>query len=193
MTSMIQYVALLRGINVGGKNIIRMIDLKACFEGLGFEDVRTYIQSGNVIFKAGRTSQAKLEDQIEKALANVFEYPGLVVTRSHAQLEEIVARAPKGFGSKPHVYRYDVIFLKAPLNAAEAMKSVTTREGVDQAFSGKGVLYFSRLTSRASQSRLSRIAGMAVYQHMTIRNWNTTTKLLKMMEAGSETEPSRPR
>jgi uncharacterized protein (DUF1697 family) len=62
------------------------------------------------------------------------------------------------------------------------MKSVTTREGVDQAFTGKGVLYFSRLSSRATQSYITRIIGMPVYQSMTIRNWNTTKKLLNMME-----------
>ena len=63
------------------------------------------------------------------------------------------------------------------------MKSVTTKEGVDQAFAGKGVLYFSRLSSRATQSQLSRIIMLPVYQNMTIRNWNTTTKLLNMLEA----------
>ncbi len=63
------------------------------------------------------------------------------------------------------------------------MKSITTREGVDQAFGGEGVLYFSRLISRASQSRLTRIIGMPIYQSMTIRNWNTTTKLASLMEA----------
>ena len=68
------------------------------------------------------------------------------------------------------------------------MQSVTTKEGVDQAFAGKGVLYFSRLISRAAQSRLARIITMPVYQSMTIRNWNTTTKLLSMMEAMSVTD-----
>ena len=65
------------------------------------------------------------------------------------------------------------------------MRSVTTKEGVDQAFAGNGVLYFSRLISKAAQSRISRIITMPVYQSMTIRNWNTTTKLLDMMEAAN--------
>jgi uncharacterized protein (DUF1697 family) len=64
------------------------------------------------------------------------------------------------------------------------MESVTAREGVDRAFAGNGVLYFSRLISRASQSHLTRIIGTPVYQSLTIRNWNTTTKLLEMMRAG---------
>lgn len=177
-----QYVALLRGINVGGKNLIKMTDLKACFETLEFEDVRTYIQSGNVLFRTTQSAQAKLAQQIEKALSETFQYPSVVVVRSHKQLKEIVANAPEGFGSQPDLYRYDVIFLKEPLTVKEAMKSVSTKEGVDEAFSGKGVLYFSRLMSRATQSRLTRIIGTPVYQYMTIRNWSTTTRLLDMME-----------
>ena len=98
-------------------------------------------------------------------------------------MKEIVAKAPKGFGSDQDTYRYDVIFLKEPLTAVQAMKSVSTKEGVDQAYSGKGVLYFSRLISRATSSHLTRIIGLPVYQSMTIRNWNTTTKLLNLMEA----------
>ena len=177
-----QYVALLRGINVGGKNLIKMTDLKAGFETLGFENVSTYIQSGNVLFSATESGQAELIKQIEEALSKTFNYKSRLVVRSRKQMKDIVAHAPKGFGSDPATYRYDVIFLKNPLTAAKAMKSVTAKEGVDQAFAGKGVLYFSRLISKATQSHLTRIIGMPVYQSMTIRNWNTTTKLLNLME-----------
>jgi uncharacterized protein (DUF1697 family) len=177
-----QYVALLRGINVGGKNLIKMTDLKACFESLGFKDVVTYIQSGNVLFSATESNQAKLRGIIEKALSKTFSYKLPIVIRSKKEMKEIVAQAPNGFGSEPAKYRYDVIFLIEPLTPAEAMRDVSTREGVDQAFAGrKYVLYFSRLISRATQSRLTRIISLPVYQNMTIRNWNTTTKLVGMM------------
>jgi len=66
------------------------------------------------------------------------------------------------------------------------MKNVRVREGVDSAFAGRNVLYFSRLTSRASQSYLTKIISVPMYQSMTIRNWNTTTKLLALMESGNE-------
>jgi uncharacterized protein (DUF1697 family) len=178
-----QYVALLRGINVGGKNLIKMSDLKASFETLGYDNVRSYIQSGNVLFNAAEPDQARLANVIEEALSATFNYSSRVVVRSKEEMKAIVAHAPTGFGSDPAAYRYDVIFLKEPLTSAEAMQSVTTKEGVDQAFGGDGVLYFSRLTSRASQSRLARIISLPIYQSMTIRNWITTTKLLEMMEA----------
>ena len=181
---MASYVALLRGINVGGKNLIRMPALKACFEDGGFEDVVTYIQSGNVLFRSTGSGSA-LARRIEEMLSSTFSgYRASVVLRSHAQMRAVVAEAPKGFGSKPAAYRYDVIFLKSPLTASAALRQVPTREDVDEVFAGRGVLYFSRLTSRAAQSRLSKVVSMPIYQNMTIRNWNTTTTLLRMMDAG---------
>ena len=180
---MIQYVALLRGINVGGKNIIKMTDLRACIEELDFKHVRTYIQSGNVLFSADESDQARLTGQIEDALSTTFNYSSRVVVRSAEEMKEIVTHAPQGFGSDPATYRYDVIFLKEPLTATEAMESITTKEGVDQAFAAEGALYFSRVISKATQSHLTRIISMPVYQSMTIRNWNTTAKLLEMMVA----------
>lgn len=178
-----QYVALLRGINVGGNNLIKMADLKACFEQMGFGQVATYIQSGNVLFSTPETDKTGLISRIEKALSDRFAYNSRVVLITHERLKRIVEEAPPGFGQQQETYRYDVIFLKEPLTAEEAMKSVTTRAGVDTAHQGQEVLYFSRLTSKASQSYLSKIVGLPVYQHMTIRNWNTTTRLLARLEA----------
>jgi uncharacterized protein (DUF1697 family) len=175
------YVALLRGINVGGKNLIKMPALKACFEANGFEDVATYIQSGNVLFTAAATPAAELTRRIETMLADAFDYVPTVVVRSRTQMRAVVARAPKGFGSDPANYLYDVVFLKEPLTARAAMKSVSTKPGVDEMHGRTGVLYFSRLFAKATQSRLNKIAASPIYPSVTIRNWNTTTKLLELM------------
>lgn len=177
-----QYLALLRGINVGGKNIIKMVDLKASFEEMGFSNVLTYIQSGNVLLQSEEKDKAVLTTKIEKGLSKRFNFDAKVVVVSQKELATIVKSAPEGFGKDEKKYRYDVIFLKEPLTPKEAMESVKVREGVDAAHAGKQVLYFSRLISRASQSYLTKIIGMPVYQNMTIRNWNTTTKLLALME-----------
>jgi uncharacterized protein (DUF1697 family) len=178
-----RYLALLRGINVGGKNLIKMAALKGCFEEMGLDGVRTYIQSGNVIFESGRRDQARLTAQIEAGLLATFGLELPVVVRSAGEMERIVAQAPAGFGGEPELYRYDVIFLKEPLTAEEALAVVTAKPGVDEVVGGEGVLYFSRLISKATQSQLSRIVGTPIYQRITIRNWKTTTKLLGMMEA----------
>ncbi len=181
---MARYVALLRGINVGGKNPIPMAGLKTCFEDNGFDDVRTYIQSGNVVFSSSSTNQAELTRQIERMLSTTFaHYDASVVIRSRTQMRAIVDRAPKGFGTQPDQYRYDVIFLKPPLTAKTALKSLSMKEGVDRGWAANGVLYFSRLTSRATSSRLNRVVGLPIYQQMTIRNWNTTTKLRELLDA----------
>jgi len=179
---MSRYVALLRGINVGGKNLIKMAALKTCFEAQGFRDVVTYIQSGNVLFTAGDPGSEKLARRIEGALVKTFKCAASVILRSRRQLQEIVRRAPPGFGGQPAQYRYDVIYLNAPLSAALALKAVPSNPDVDQVRAGPGVLYFSRLISKASQSRISKVVSLPIYQSMTIRNWNTTTALLRLME-----------
>ncbi|MDE2845432.1 MAG: DUF1697 domain-containing protein [Gemmatimonadota bacterium] len=176
------YLALLRGINVGGKNIIKMADLRSCFESEGFHDVATYIQSGNVIFRTPSTGLRTLTKRIEEMLATEFDYEASVVMRARKQMRGVVSDAPAGFGERPETYRYDVIFLKAPLTATAAMEGVPTRPGVDEAWAGSGVLYFSRRIDQASRSYLSRLASMPVYQRVTVRNWNSTTRLLELME-----------
>ncbi len=182
-----QYLALLRGINVGGKNIIKMAELKACFEANGFDNVATYIQSGNVLFSAPGSDPASLTGQIETALSTTFQpYEARIVVCAAEKLTEIVRSAPSGFGSQPDEYRYDVIFLRPPLAAEQAIQHLSARPGVDEMFAGPDVLYFSRLIARASQSRLTRIIASPIYPEITIRNWNTTCKLQSLLAARAQ-------
>lgn len=183
-TSESTWLALLRGINVGGRNVIRMAELRKCFESEGFRDVVTYIQSGNVIFRSVSSGPGALTARIEGMLEGAFDYGAKVTLRSRKQMRAVVGGAPEGFGVRPDAYRYDVLFLMPPLTAADAMEHVRARPGVDQAWAGDGVLYFSRLIAKASRSHLGRIASMPVYRSMTIRNWRTTTRLLQLMEGG---------
>ena len=176
-----RYVALLRGINVGGRNMIAMSDLREAFEAAGLQAVRTYIQSGNVLFESDARRDG-LEDDLEAMLERRFGVPLVVVLRSHRQLRNVVEKAPDGFGTAPDAYHSDVIFLKGPLTSQQAMRVVELREGVDQAWPGSGVLYFARLSARRAQSRMSRIVGTPEYQQMTIRSWTTTTKLLSLLD-----------
>lgn len=176
------YIALLRGINVGGNNKVPMALLKKCFEEMGFSDVVTYINSGNVVFRSPQTDIESLTNTIEKALIKTFSLKIPVVAVSYKELKETVANAPTGFGTKPELYRYDVIFLKSTLTPKDAIKDIGIKEGVDEVFAGKYVLYFSRLIEKATQSKMSRIVLLPLYKSITIRNWNTTTKLLALME-----------
>lgn len=178
-----RYVALLRGINVGGNNLIKMAALRECIEQLGMSGVSTYIASGNVLFEAPKKQpEAKLAAALEAGLSKQFGYEARLTLRSPEELQGIVKDAPKGFGKDPAKYRYDCIFLFAPMTSKEALPQVPQKEGVDRVWPGDGVLYASRLVAKATSSRLSRIVGTKVYQSMTIRNWNTTTKLAAMLE-----------
>ena len=176
-----RYVAMLRGINVGGRNNVAMADLREAFDADGYEAVSTYIQSGNVLFQSD-ASRRSLEDDIEAMLERPFGVPLVTVVRSHAQLRNVVERAPDGFGSMPDTHHSDVIFLKAALSAQQAMRVVELRHGVDQAWPGTGVLYFERVIERRAQSRMSRIVSTQEYKRMTIRSWKTTTALLSLLD-----------
>jgi uncharacterized protein (DUF1697 family) len=180
-----RYLALLRGINVGGKNLIEMSTLEACLEATGLTDVATYIQSGNVVFTARESDRVLLASRIERALSKTFGVAPMVVLKSRAQLRKIIARAPTRFGAAPGRFRYDVIFLKEPLSSTALLKTVPARPGVDQVAAGPFVIYFSRLISKATQSQLAKLVTLPLYQQVTIRNWNTTTALARMMDVAA--------
>lgn len=179
---MARWVALLRGINVGGKNLIPMSALEAFFVAQGLSHVATYIQSGNVLFTS-REPGGTLAARLEAGLSSAFGYPATVVLRTRAQLRRVVEGAPPGFGARPRLHRYDVAFLAPSLSASDLLARVPVRPGVDQASAGPGALYLSRRIAGASRSRLSRITSIPEYERMTIRTWRTATALLAMLEA----------
>lgn len=176
-----RYLLLLRGINVGGNNIIKMADLRECFEEMGFSNVVTYIQSGNIIFDSTKSNKETVST-IQKGLAKHFSYSTPVFLISNKQLKDVVSQAPMAFGKEPKKYRYDVMFLRSTLNASSALKQIETREGVDSAEAGRGAIYFSRLISKATRSYMPKVIKLPIYKDMTIRNWNTTNKLLNLLE-----------
>jgi len=159
---------------------MKMAELRAAFEAMGFADVATYIQSGNVLFRAARGKREELAARIESELSHSIGTELKVVLLTEKQLRAVVEGAPRGFGADTH--RCDVIYLRKPLGVKRAFGLIETREGVDDAWAGKGVLYFSRLASKASGSRLSKIVALPEYQNMTIRSWSTTTKLLALID-----------
>lgn len=187
-----RYVALLRGINVGGKNLIPMADLRACFESIGATAVTTYIQSGNVLFDGDDRPRSAWVSTIETALSDRFGYEAKIVLLDHGALRAAVQGAPKGFGDDLETYRCDVLFLRGPHTAAEVIAAIRPREGIDRAAAGDGVCYFERLTARASGSRLSTVMSLPAYQEMTIRNWRTTTKLLALLDERERDERVSP-
>jgi len=177
----------MRGINVGGKNKVPMAELKKCLEEEGFTEVVTYIASGNVIVKTAKTAtQTKIA--IEKALPKYFKLDSeliKVLVLTYDQLQAIVRCKPKGFGEQPGTYHSDAIFLM-DIDGAAATAVFSPREGVDRVWPGEGVVYSQRLSALRTKSRLSKIMGTPAYKSMTIRTWNTATKLLELMKAAND-------
>jgi len=176
------FVALLRGINVGGRNPIRMPDLVACFSDAGFGNVSTYLQSGNVLFTADHKQAPKLEAEVEAMLEERFGSPLLVVIRSRDELADTIDAAPADHGSPK--LRSDIFFLKHPLTAEEALAEMPElRDGVDSVAPGPGAIYFSRVAARATKTRIQKFMGMPIFQQMTARTWRTCIRLLEKLDA----------
>jgi len=176
------YVILIRGINVGGKNKIRMAGLRKCLEELGFSNVSTYIASGNVILKSSKRAD-EVKAQIEGVLPEKFELDDgfiKVLVLAQDQFQAIIDNKPKGFGEQPEKYHSDAIFLMG-IDSAQAMLAFDPREGVDKVWPGDGVIYSQRLSAQRTKSRLIKIMGTPAYKSITIRSWKTTTKLLEIL------------
>jgi len=176
-----KYLALLRGINVGGNSLIKMVDLKEAVEKSGFKNVSTYIQSGNVIFeseeKDTETITTKLEDNIKK----IFHYNVRVIIKSDKQLAKIVSDIPVEWGKGEDLRRY-IAFIKEPLTPNDLLKEMQLREGIDSAKVGQGIVYMSTKLSGITKSGFSKLANKKIYQSLTIRNYNTTKKILELMQ-----------
>lgn len=173
-----RYVALLRGINVGGNNKIAMKELAEAFRAGGYDEVSTYINSGNVLFSA--ESQPEPE-ALEQVIADAFGLDIAVLVRSHDEMAKVVAKAPKELDD-PDV-RPDVWFLRPGLSPAAALAAMPDpHPDVDRVWKGPGVLYTTRVTALATKSRLTKVVGTKLYKEMSLRNWNTTRKLLALLD-----------
>lgn len=178
-----RYVILIRGINVGGKNKVSMAELRGYLEDLGFSTVSTYINSGNVLLSS-ELKPDKIKAEIEILLPKKFKLDDKlikVLVLSHKELTDVIKNKPKGFGDKPDTYHNDAIFL-IDVTAKEVMPVFNPREGVDKVWPGDGVVYSQRLSAERNKSRLSKIASSPLYKSMTIRSWNTTVKLLALLD-----------
>ena len=146
-----------------------------------FDDVRTYQQSGNVLFTVRDTRLRAADKTIETALEKRFGVAIPAIVRSRDELSEIVARAPADHGSTE--LRSEVIFLKRPLTAKQAMAEMPElREGVDAVAAGPGALYFSRVRARATKTRIQVFMAKPIFQKMTMRSWSTTTRVLELLD-----------
>ena len=114
-----RYIALLRGINLGGTNLMRMDDLKAVFSELGFQNVKSYINSGNLAFDTKKTAESKLIDKIETAVENRFGRRVHIMIREQKDIERLLKNNPFDGQYESHKNMH-VLFLKEPMPAEKA-------------------------------------------------------------------------
>jgi uncharacterized protein (DUF1697 family) len=173
------FVALLRGINVGGKNRVEMSRLKEAFERLGFADVRTYINSGNVIF---RSDEAPRAEAIEKALKAEFGFAIAVTLRDGTSIQA-VARALRDDWVNDDTMKCDVLFLWEGVDSRSALGELTVKPGIDEVKAVEGALIWRVDRPVLTRSGLMRVAGSDLYKRMTVRNCNTVRKLAALTQA----------
>jgi uncharacterized protein (DUF1697 family) len=176
------YISMLRGINVGGHKLIKMEKLRALFEDLGFEQIKTYIQSGNVVFKTKRTSTFVLSRRIEEKIASDLGLSVSVISRSSDELTQAIARNPFLKESGIDQEKLHVMFLSdAPAPAALKRLSDLTA-APDQCRSIDREIYFYLPNgvsgSVLMKSPVDRILAVVT----TTRNWRTVNSLHQMCQ-----------
>lgn len=176
------YIALLRGINVGGNNIIKMSALAQAFEECGYTEVSTYIQSGNVLFTTEERDTHEISKTIEKHLSKTFNYDSKIVLRSKEELKKILDFIPTEWKTRKDIRCY-IAFTKDPVTAEDVSREIKLRQDIDFIKIGKGALYMTTLLSGITKSGFSKLVGTPVYKYITIRNLNTTQKILERMES----------
>jgi uncharacterized protein (DUF1697 family) len=176
-----KYIALLRGINVGGKMIIKMSDLKTTIENCGFTNVNTYIQSGNIIFESNEKDPNIITTKLENELLKSLKYHLRIVVRTYQQLKAILSNVPDDWKTRQDMRCY-LAFVKEPATAEDVIHELALKEGVDSVKDGEGVVYMSTLLSGLTKSGFTRLINKIVYKDITIRNYNTCQQLLSRME-----------
>jgi uncharacterized protein (DUF1697 family) len=170
------FIALIRGINVGGHKKIRMADLKTSCEALGLRDVRTLLQSGNVVFQTDIKDRARLA----KEIAGVLGVEAKVILRSAEELRKVVAANPMPEEAKRGPSGFIVVFLSRKPSAA-AMQSLRDAYSGPEKMQLHGAELYIEYGSGMGQSKLTNVLiERKLGVTGTARNWNTVTKLLEM-------------
>jgi uncharacterized protein (DUF1697 family) len=172
------YVALFRGINVGGNNVLPMKELVALLEGLGARNVRTYIQSGNAVFQSEEESAPLLSDEIGAAVERAHGFRPRVLLLDMEQLERAVESNPfPEAGSEPktlHLYLLASVPERPDLDALEDLKTATER------FVLRENTFYLHAPDGVGRSRLAANAERLLGVPATARNWRTVCKVMAM-------------
>ena len=175
---MARHIVLLRGINIGSRNRVAMPALRDALEEAGFEEVSTYLQSGNVVLSSGSSADA-VADRCERVIAERFGLELAVVTRTRAQLAAVVRRDPLGdVATNPK--RYQVTFLASKLDAATVRRLKAAAAGEERLVVSGRELYAWHPNGVARSKLWTLLADRRLGVPATSRNWSTVTSLLQL-------------
>lgn len=175
------YIALLRGINVGGNSKVEMKRLKEIFEKAGLLNVSTYINSGNVIFESTEMSE-KLTVYLEKAVEKEFGFKIKIVVKSLKDIEAIADKLPDNWKNDLEM-KTDVMFLWEDVDNKKVLESLIIKPELDNVIYVEGALLWMVKRKDITRSGMLRLVGTPLYKQMTIRNCNTLRKLLSLMKS----------
>ncbi len=172
------YITLLRGINVGGKNKIPMGDLRQTFERIGMVDVTTYINTGNIIYRTDLSAEEQ-EQVIHDAIAGDFGLDIRVLIKSREEFKMIAESIPADWANNKET-KSEVMFLWE--DRGDVLSDLPVREGVDTVRYVPGAILWSLDRTKLGRSGLKKLVSRQLYRQMTIRNVNTTRKLMEMLD-----------
>lgn len=175
------YVALLRGINVGGKNKVEMRKLKSTFERAGMSDVTTYINSGNVVFKDNRRKPPTIISVLEKAIEKDLGLSIKVLIRDLPAIRKVIKALPDSW-TNDTTMRCDVMFLWENFDRKSVLNELTIKPELEDVIYIPGAIVWRVDRSNVMKSRVPKMIGTDLYRGMTIRNCNTVRKLAELME-----------
>ncbi|MDO5811795.1 MAG: DUF1697 domain-containing protein [Bacillota bacterium] len=177
-----RYIALLRGINISGKNKVVMVELKKEFENLMFENVKTYLNSGNVIFSSREENTEEITKQIEEMLKKNYDFKIPIFVLEQERLKDILEHAPTWWGSDDKAIYDNLIFMMPPITFKEVFEEIgEAKEGLEKIQNYKDVIFWS--FSRKDYQKTnwwSKTANTNVSKKLTIRTANTIRKIVKM-------------
>ena len=175
-----RYVALLRGINVGGKTLIKMADLKTCVEELGLDNVSTYIASGNLLFESGERSAAKLEKKIERGMEQRLGLPVKVIVLDRAAYTRIVKAIPKSWVEDTSL-RANVAFVRRGTDAKQVVRELQPDAAIEEVKAINGAILWATKRDALNRSVMRKLIGGGAYKELTVRNLTTTLKLQELL------------
>lgn len=181
---MTTYVAFLRGINVGAHNRMRMDELRPLFESLGYDDVETYVQSGNVVFESVESDEGVLRVDIHDGIEDEFGYDISVMIRTRAELVDVVAGQPFDVPGEDGIKHYVTFIHEQPTD--EQVGALLDAQNEAESFVVRSRAVYSELDKDALGDGRFTGAGKPLGMETTRRNWDVVTAVLELCNSTHE-------